>query len=238
MGQLTRGIIIKEGMLLGGDDTIQVRVNTWLQEWLDSQYRAWPWPFLQQRASNVALATGTQAVAFGNGAVVATPVQRVLSPIYVGSSDYGTKARAYVSQLGDHDTDQDETLNNPSTFRGLPAHFRVRPSATTWGTWSLIPLPFPDKAYVAHVDYLMQPAALSAIVSTTDLAADTAVPLYPNDRTMIQAVKTAVLEWNKNADQWKMNLDILASMVIDDKHKFGEVAGANDFTGLDGSVFK
>lgn len=232
MGQLSFATIVSEGLLLAGDDSLTTRANVWLNAWLRSQYAAWPWPFLQRRATGVSLASGATSLSFGAGAIVTPEVKRILTPVFIYDSAYTTAKRVSVRTLTGGELVEDETVNNPSNNIGAPARFKVRADTSLWGKWLLIPTPVPDRTYLLAIDYIVQPADIS---TTTD------VPLYPNDRTMIQAMKHAALDYLKEADA-PAALDVLASMVIDDRVKYGEVTGTNDqlgsLMGLDTGYFR
>ncbi len=229
MGQLTRATIVSEGLLKAGNTSLTTRANVWFNAWLRSTYRAWPWPFLHKRATGIALAQGATSLTFGNGSTETLEVQRVLDPIWVYDSAYATRARARIRPVvGDVGLNLDETINSPTGNVGLPEFFKVRASNTVWGTWTLQPVRVPDKAYLLAVDYLVQPA---------DISSDATVPVYPNDQTMIQCV--CAHAWQYMGDErYGEGLQILASMVTDDRMKYGEVAGTNDMVSLDPGVFR
>lgn len=228
MGQLTRDTLISEALLIAGDDSLSTRAVVWLNAWLRSQYRAWPWPFLHKRVSGLALNAGVQSLTLGNGSGgVALEIQRILDPIFVYDSSYSTRHRARIVNVHTHDLGADETVNNPASYRGLPGQFKVR-AASTWGQWIIYPTPIPDKAYLLAVDYLEQPA---------DLSGGSLIPVYPNDRTLIQSIVASAYQFMDD-ERYGDALQILGAMTIDDRGKYGEVAGTNDQLGLDPGVFR
>lgn len=230
MGQLTRAQIVSAGLNKAGDTSLTTLANTWFNAWLRSQYRAWPWPFLHRRSSAISLAAGTTSLSVGAGSNgVTLEIQRILDPIRVGDSTYSTKKDARIVALVNGPQDYDENLNDPALTRGLPDRFKIRADSSLWGKWTLIPYPVPDKAYRIYLDYLEQPA---------DISADATVPLYPNDRTMIQAVLVDALQYMDEGNRYQAELEILGSMVVDDRAKYGEVMGTNDQMGLDPGVFR
>lgn len=232
MGALTRGTIVSEGGLQAGDTSLGTRMNAALNAWLRSMYAAWPWPFLERRKSGLALAAGDTSVAVGGGSGGVTPqIQRILNPIYVYNSAYSKRGRATIRQLTGGPIDLDESANSSSVGRGMPAAFKVRGKSTGFGVWDLIPYPVPDAAYLLAFDYLELPA---------DLSSDSDIPLYPNDRTMIQLVMSEVLKYKEGADGpgYQGALQVLGSMVGEDRAKFGVVPGTNDLVQLDADVFR
>lgn len=235
MGAMTRDEIVAEALLLAGRGTdLNVRARVALNHWLDSQYQAWPWPFLQRRAAAIALAAGTQSLSFGNGALVTARVQRIISPLGLYNTAYTSKTLLPIRSLTGGPLSEDETLNNPTLTRGLPQRVKVRANSATPNKWDIIPLPVPDKDYLLAIDYLELPAtyATNAAVSS--------IPLYPNDRTMVQAVLTEVHKYvdGTDSDSYQSALGILGSMAIDDRVKFGQVTGTNDVMQLDPDVFR
>lgn len=231
MGQLTRLQIVTQGQLQAGRDDLATPLNIYFNAWLRSQYAAWPWPFLVRKQTGLALAAGAASISFGAGATVTPEVQRIIDPIFVYDSTYTTKARSRIRQLTSGDLLEDETINNPAIWRGLPTTFKVRADPTLWGKWTLVPIPIPDRNYLLTFDYLHQPA---------DVAADATVPIYPNDRTMIQAVFSETLKYANGADDpaYQQALDVLGAMTIDDRVKYGVVPGTNDVVQLDQSIFR
>lgn len=229
MGQLSAANLIATALNKAGDSRLTTPALTWLNAWLRSAYAAWPWPYLQRRIAGLALPAGTQSLSLGAGAGgVTLEIKRVLDPLWVYDSVYSTKLRARIRTYIAGDAFEDESINNPATNIGCPQQFKIRADTSLFGKWSLIPTPVPDKAYLLAVDYIIIPAD---IVTTTD------VPTYPNDRTMIQAILCDALQYMKDK-AYLDELQVLASMVIDDRVKFGEVAGTNDQTLLDPSVFR
>ena len=66
---------------------------------------------------------------------------------------------------------------------------------------------------------------------------DSAVPLYENDRTMIQAVNVFVLKYKKD-DTYEREAQILVAMVNEDRIKYGSEPGMNDSLFLDPKIFR
>lgn len=203
--------------------------NVWLNAWLRSQYGAWPWPFLCRRITSVALGAGVNSLTIGNGNAGVTPeIQEVRDPLWVYTSDYGKRGKARIRSLIDGQESLDETINNPATNVGMPTLFKVRANPTTIGAWDLIPTPVPDVAYLLAIDYIEQPL---------DITVGSTRPRYPNDRTMIQFIVSAALQYlDRRADYAKEN-DVLTEMAVYDRVKYGGVTGTNDSSPLDGGVF-
>lgn len=236
MSKLTRLQIVTTGMLKGGRDDLASVMNERLNSWLRKEYASWPWTFLKRKKTGLVLATATTSLTIGAGSSSITEeIQRVLDPILVYNSTYSTKARARISQLVGGGIDFDEIVNNPLTNIGIPTRFKVRADTATWGKWNLIPFPVPDRDLLLTFDYLTLPADID-----TSTAGDSEIPLYPSDRTMIQAVLTETLLDANGADDSAYNaaLDLLGSYTIDDRVKYGQVPGDNDLVQLDPGVFR
>lgn len=228
MGTLTRGQIVTEGLLLAGNANLVDRANQWLNSWLRSHYRSWPWPFLIRRAQNITLSAGATSLLVGGGNNgITEQVQRLYDPVYVYTADKKSRAIARIRSVIAGPVDMDESALNPSDNIGMPAYFKVR-SGTTWGTWQLEPYPYPNQNYNLAFDYLIQPA---------DITSDATVPVYPNDQTMIQAV----VAWSSRYMKLEGaggELELLSAMGSDDRLKYGEVPGINDQLQLDGASFR
>lgn len=231
MGQLTRGTIVTEGMRLAGRTDLSTQANIWFNAWLRSVYRSWTWPFLHKKALAVSLTAGTTSISFGAGSTETLEVQHIFDPIKVYSSDKRTLGIARIRQLEDGSLYSDEDLIDWSQTnnRGLPHAMRVRPDTSVWGKWTLLPYPVADNNYLLKIEYLVQPA---------DISSDATVPIYPNDQTMIQAVKVDTLNFMHMFEQYALEKQILEDMRTSDKIKYGQVMGINDKLTLDGGVFR
>lgn len=229
MGQQTRTEIVSEALLLAGNSGLTTNANSWLNNWLRSAYTAWPWPFLHRSISSLALSSGATSLSLGAGSNgVTLEISRIFDPIRVYTSTFADRGQARIIPFVQFNADLDERINNPVSV-GMPATFKVAPDTSLWGKWSLKPWPIPDKDYLLAIDYLVVPAELS---SNSD------VPLYPNDRTMVQAVMAQALKYMKMKDEYGEAMQILSSMVVDDRLKFGTVPGINDTVPLDPTTFR
>lgn len=229
MGTLTRGQIVTEGLLIAGNANLTTRANQWLNSWLRSHYRSWPWPFLIRRAQNITLAAGATSLAVGAGQNgITEQIQRVYDPVYVYTSDKKSRALARIRSVIAGPVDMDESALDSTNNRGMPTYFKVRTYDSVWGAWNFQPFPYPDQSYQIAFDYLIQPA---------DITSDVTVPLYPNDQTMIQAVVAFASRYMK-LDGAGSELELLSAMGSDDRLKYGEVPGTNDQLLLDGASFR
>lgn len=235
MGSLTRTQIISQGATLAGrtDSGVLTEAVKWLNAWLRSQYQAWPWPFLLQRRSGLALTAGVQSILVGGGnSGITEHIQAVQDSFQMRTSTYAYRGRPRLMSYESATYDFDPDMSNPVTQRGPPSFIQIRtPDSPTPGVWKMIFLPTPDLNYILNFDYKFLPA---------DLASDSSIPLYPNDRTMVQAVTTQTLLFSNGADDpgYQQALQVLGGMVIDDRVKSGQIPGTNDVWGLDGGVFK
>jgi hypothetical protein len=221
--------IISAGLLKAGNTNLSANALIWLNAWLRAQYRSWPWPFLRVRKTGYALGTGVDSLLFGSGSgSVTEEVQFIEDPIYVYTSDRRNRGVARILNIQRSvAADVDEDGRDTTQGRGIPNSFKVRASGT-WGKWELIPFPVPDQSYLLSFDYLVQPAD----VATTD------TPIYPNTRTMIQAVVVDALQYMKDRDGYAQELEMLASMVREDRARYGQVPGTNDQIILDAGTFR
>ncbi len=234
MGSMTRLEIITEGLLQAGVARASrpSRAVTWLSTWLKSQYRAWPWPYLLQSREALALPAGTTSLKVGSGSGgISDEIARVLSPIWVYDSSLGTRLKAPIIQVGSFKYDENEALRG--TARGLPGKFKVRTARVgELVNFQLIPFPIPDRDYLLQFNYIGIPV--------DPCEEDTSVPLYPNDQTMIQAVKAkALLDLNGEDDPQAVRAETKCNdMAIADRVKDGSTPGINDMVGLDDSVYR
>lgn len=231
MGQLTRLQIVTEGMRLAGNTAVGTQANIWLNAWLRSVYRSWTWPFLHRKTTGVALNAGVTSISFGAGSSIAEEVQHIFDPVKVYTADKRTLGIARIRQLMDGSLYQDEDLIDWSQAgnRALPYWMRIRPDDTLWGKWTLLPYPVADNNYLLKIEYLIQPA---------DISSDSTKPIYPNDETMVQAVKVDTLNYMHLFEPYALEKQILNEMRTADKVKYGSVMGINDRLTLDQGVFR
>ena len=227
MGQLTTAQIISEGLLMAGDSSLTTRAERWLNAWLRSQYAGFAWPFLL-RSAEAALASSQNELTFGMGSNgVTEAIRRIVDPVHVYDD-----ARTAYQQLRIRnaiEATQEQLLLGlqESQARGVPTSVRVLADTSLWGRWTLKFDRWADRDLTVSINFYIQPAD----VSGTD------VPLYPNDRTLMKAVEAETLRFKK-ADNYQNELEVLASMISDDRMKFGEVPGQNEDIGLDPLWFR
>jgi len=231
MGVKTLGAIVSEGMSLGGrtDSALATPVTAWVNNWLRQTYLQWPWPWLYKSRAALSLAAATESLSVGGGnGGITNPIQRVIDPIWVYDAT-GNKAVARVRKLtGGSYAGSEERIQVAANFTGIPREFRVRPGSS-FGVWSLIPIPFPDRAYLLAFDYIELPANLTA--------SDT--PIYPNDLTVVQAALVATLLHVNGHDSpdYQDAIQVLAKRVSQDRTGFGNSLGINDTVELDEGVY-
>jgi hypothetical protein len=231
MGKLTQAQIASQGMTLAGKNTTALAslVLVSFNAWLRSTYAGWLWPFLNKQSSGVALAAGTTALNVGTTGTISDDIADIFDPLYIYSSTYADMGKARIRQIRGGSALNEPAIQDPTKNRGMPREFKARPSPTTDGLWTLTPWPVPDKAYLLVLDYKFQP---------TDIV-PSEIPIYPNDRTLIQAAKVMALEHMNGTDgNHPAELELLAGMVAQDYVKYGSEAGINDSVGLDPSVHK
>lgn len=228
MGAATVSTLISEGLQLAGQTDLSTRALVWLNQWLRSQYAAWPWPFLQKRVSGVTLSSGALTLNVGGsgGSGTTDIIHKVYDPIYLYNSARNIRGVARITSLIAGALDQDEHAR-PSTQTGQPTRVKVRQSSTALGQFALIPDPIPERDYLIAFDYSFIPADQS----TSDF------PIYPNDRTMVQAVRHMALEYMAD-ERAKGELEILIAMVQDDRVKYGQIPGTNSLWDIDTDVYR
>lgn len=231
MGQLTRDTILSEALLLAGDDRLTERAKVWLNTWLTATYDRFNWPFLQRNYQGMPFASGVTKITIGNGLpvgnVIAEQIKYINSPIGVYDSGYTLLVNANVQQVSSL---PEQYMSNPATNIGVPTLFRVRHAVSQWGKWDIVPNIVPDRNLLLAINY--QPTVLHI----TD---GTQVPIYPNDRTMIQAVITEAYRYMRSMEEYAHELEVLSEMVKGDKLTYGTgVPGSQDVLQLDPAVFR
>lgn len=227
MGTMTLATIVSEGGLQAGDTGKTNRATVDLKTWLRSQYAAFLWPFLKSVVSGVSLAAGEASLLLGAGSNGVTPhLQRIIDPMWVYPSDYSSKTPVrIITDHGDNDSLIADTLLS-NVPRGTPNICRVSHTSTP-GQRKLEFDLVADKAYKLKIGYYFTPAD----PGSTD------IPIYPNDRTMIQAVKSFILGYNRSEDA-AAERDMAAAMVQSDMMKYGMETGIGDAILLDPKVFR
>lgn len=223
MGQNTRLQILTEGGLLGQRDNIAAQTAPWLQRWLDSVAASWAWPMLKTEAVGIACSTASVVLGGGSGGI-STKILKILDNIWLYDSNRTIQQRLRIrTQLT-----QPRDRISPTTYKGLPTQCRV--FETSFGVWTLYFDPAPDRAYLMTLPYLQLPAAL---------AADTDIPWYPNDETMVQAVAFKVHEfYDGKSDPLTIAAQQgLAQRVAEDRLRYGQVNGVNDLLQLNPARF-
>lgn len=230
---MTMTELLSQAGLLGGHDQIPQTVCNWYNNWQARVSKSWPWPDCKRRIEGVALAASVESINFGAGANGETlQVHRIFPPILWHDSGYTTRGRALVrNRLGGNEV-ADETTTLATNRRGKPDTFRFQKSATTKGQFELYPDPVADVALLLTIDYQIIPAAVLYSDNTTEL-------WYPNDRTSVQAAKTAVIDYENNGSgkELEQALGHLASLVLEDRDTDGGTTGDNEDLGLDERYF-
>lgn len=232
MGRYTRDALITAGQNRIGntDSNLATRLQTEFQAWLDRQYAGWSWPFCKKRATGLTLSQGATSLTIGAGSGgVTNEIIKLVSPIGYYTSDRSTYGKAPIVPSVDNSVTYDETLANSSTFVGSPKEFKARHGSVR-GSWDLVPLPFPNKAFLLSVDYYELPALLSS----------SSIPIYPSDATLIDALEAMALEDQygpadaRTTAAWERVTNKLAY----DRSTYGSAPGENDRLELDSSVFR
>lgn len=239
MGDLTRTQLLAQAGLSAGNDQASSYVATWLDAWLKRTAKSWSWPLLRARVADLAIASGVGSVDAGYGTSTKLDgttsttqhIHRLLGGQvwwYVAST-FNPRGVAYVRPLLGGNVDQDRSATDPATRKGTPSTVQVKNSAD--GKLTLYLDPVPDRALLLAFDVWYIPPSL---------ASSSEKPWYPNDKTLLQACKVALLELDAagEADQaFETESMKLAAMVVDDRDFDGEQAGDNQLMSLDPSVF-
>lgn len=244
MGDLTRAELMAQAGLAAGTQQAQSFVRVWLDAWLKRTAKSWTWPMLKLRVTNIAIGTGVASVGVGIGYPTSynaitdsltLHVHRLLNGVvfWRSASGYSPNGRAFIRPLAGTNPLQDESITDPTTRKGGPATIKVRKSGD--GALLLYPDPTPDRAMLFFMDVHYIPNSIGTLA-----ASDTQVPWYPNDKTILQACKCALLEYSTSGEKSDLYDDEsakLGAMVVDDRDFDGEEAGDNQVMGLDPSIF-
>lgn len=229
MGVLTRGALLTEAGYLASDDTQSTRAAVYLNNWLRKTAASWAWPTLKRRAEALVLTAGSTSLSVGAGALVTLEIFKIFEPVSVYTSDFRRRYQGSIIELLQASPEFDESMRNASSPRGMPVAFKCRADATTWGRWSLIPFPVPDIDHLLAFDYQVMPASLTS---------DSEVPWYPNDQTLVQVCKCAVMAYSDGkSSELDDELRVLGAMTVEDRDAFGGAPGDGEYQPLDRSVF-
>lgn len=243
MGDLTRAQLMAQAGLAAGNDQASSFIRTWLDAWLKRTAKSWSWPLLRGRVDELSIATGAASVQCGagvstkiDGSTLTTHhIHRLVGGMvywYVPSA-FNPRGVAYVRSLLGGSVDQDQSATSPTNRQGTPSTVKVKNSAD--GQLTLYLDPVPDRTLYLAFDVWTVPPSL-----TSGSPGDTEIPWYPNDRTLLQACKVAILELDAAGEKdahYDDESAKLAAMVIDDRDFDGEQAGDNQVMSLDPSVF-
>lgn len=237
MGTLTRAQLRAQAGLASGNDQSSTFVNTWLDAWLQRTAKSWAWPVLKRQVYDLS-APASQAqvnVGYGYNTTVkgvtnlTTWIHRIFNPLFFYTSDKKTRGKVYITELLEGSPDTDPTSSNASDRLGAPSSCHIQKNDD--GSMIISLDPVPDKQYYLSFWAQIIPGAI---------AADTSIPWYPNDRTLLQACKCALLELDdggEGTDAYNNEMAKLAAMVVDDRDFDGEGPGDNQLMGLDRSTF-
>lgn len=229
MGAQTLQTLIDEGLLEAGNSAIETRAKFLFKQWLRSQAAGFRWPQIHREIAAVPLGSSVQRVSIGAGANgVAERVQLIDDPIKLYKTDGSAYADVRVqTQWAVGNSTGNDVVIPAAQNSGRPSYCRVLYSATVDGRWDMVFDKVADQAYLLQVSLDIMPAD----------PADAAAPWYPNDRTMVQAVNALARKYMR-ADDWRDEMELAASMVLDDRMKYGIVPGKNDVLALDSRTYR
>lgn len=236
MGDMTRAELMSQGGLsANNDDVNSAFVIQWLNNWLKRTAKSWSWPQLKVRIEDLPIAAATKMVTVGKGTFTPLHLHRLLGNYVMWrNSDYTSRGMMLSRQLLDADPDTDESVTLVTQRRGNPNTCKVRVGDGTIydGAFRIYPDPVQEVQLFLSFDAHIVPGNLSG---------NQAVPWYPNDRTLEQAVKCAFMELDEGGngdDATRLEMDKLGRMVVDDRDFDGEAPGDNQAMMLDPSVFR
>lgn len=241
MGILTRQQLMLQAGWAAGNDQAAVFVRTWLDAWLHRTAKSWSWPCLKRSVTNIPVSAGALGVVVEPGDVDNNYIHKLLNGVVFWrvQSGYQPNGRAFIRPLAETDPNLYEALKDTTQGRGKPETVKVRVGTDTPGESGALTLLFDKPTDVAL--YLSFDAHLIPPNIGSASSADTEVPWYPNDRTLLQACKVAILELDaagERSDHYDAENLKLGAMVVDDRDFDGEQAGDNQVMGLDPSVFR
>lgn len=224
MARLTRAQIVDEGQKLSGREDLATNANAWLQRWLDSVAASWPWPMLQREVLAIPVSAATLLLGNGNGGVT-EKIQRILDNVWLYDSAKTMRRQLRVKTF----LSSPEDRITASLNTGIPSYFRL--IETQHGAWTLYFDITPSTTYYLSVPYIALPVAMTS---------DSDVPWYPNDETMVQAVAFKVAEHSdgKDSEAAVGAQQLLASLVSNDRVRYGAANGVNDLLQLDPVRFR
>jgi hypothetical protein len=222
MGVLTRGEIVAQGMATAGRDDLTVEARVWLQNWLNAVAASSDWQVLR-RESQVTLNAQQIDVGAGQGGILER-ILRIGDEMWWFTADRNNRGRIKVRDQNAAPIDRIQ----PTSITGSPASVRIlKPSA---GVARLSFEPTPDRSYLLYLNYQVQPS---------NMAADTDVPWYENDETMIQAVAFKTHEYadGKDAPTTQAAQQVLSGLLNADRYRYTIAAGQNDVIYKDPKTF-
>lgn len=243
MGNVAFSALRTSAGLLAGDDTLDTEVAKKVKRWLRQEAAQWPWPDLKMRYEGVALSAGLRRLTLGGGVGAATDesgnavtlgeLLRIEDPIWIYDSVYGVQQKATITPLGDTPSRYDESSLSPTRNTGTPIQFKVRKlrstTAAALGQWLLEPSPVPDRAYLLAFDAYVMPAD----------PGDSDVLWYPNDETVVEAIKAFIIDYNDPASPaYVTAMQRVTALAVKDRQAFGVVPGTNQLSILDPGVFR
>ena len=226
--------MLAQAQLAAGNDQTTGFVRTWLDAWLHRTAKSWAWPVLKARIADLPITVGAVSVDVGNGDFVATYIHRIFNPLFYRNSDYKQRGRIFIRQILDANYDKDESVTLVADRTGAPVTCKIRMKASG-RAFTIYPDPTPDKQYYISLDAHTIPANIGSAAAN-----DSQVPWYQSDKTLLQACKCALLEYDDGGEEGpalEKGLMKLAAMVIDDRDFDGQGPGDNTLMGLDPSVF-
>ena len=226
MGVRTRDSIVSAGLALAGDTALTTDANGWLNDWLRDEYRGWDWDFLR-RLTTISLASGDVSASMA----LTHPTKARPKDVYVhrpqgtiGASLNTRKLlikRGFISGL---EADQHPLLAPTSGESGEPESWMLaaRDSGGLIYVW-----PRADQAYSLDVEWYETPADPGA----------TAVPIYPSDEVMIQAVYAKALQYMKD-ERASEATGMLQAMAAKVRGRERDSAGQYAIAQLDSRFFR
>jgi hypothetical protein len=244
MGRKTRAELMSEAGLVASNDQASSFVRLWLDNWLTRTAKTWSWPMLKGRIGPVSVAAGTGALSVGNGeSNINQRLHRLVNGwvFWRGQSNANIRGRAFVRPFDNPDPDVDLSVRD-TTRQGYPETVRIYTGLGAGGAdpesevLTMVLDPIPSIPVYLYFDALILPPNIGAAA-----ADDTVRPWYPNDRTLVDACKCAIMELDKGDEDdaaYDKAMTALGLKVVEDRDFDGQQAGDNEWLSLDPAQFR
>jgi hypothetical protein len=205
MGVKTRLKLITEALQLAGDTSLDARAVEWIDDALRAVYDSAEWPFLRKRFTHTPTA-GTKTFTFGNGSITTDRVFKILTASYT----YLTSASGQVELYDGMDLQAaDDPSINTAITPGAPDYaYLSNPENPYAWVWQFA-------RPTQHPYTFLIWAQITPVLANSD----SAVPIYPNDRTIMKSLYVEAL---RHQDDARLSAEerLLQQMIEADRVKY------------------